>query len=195
VIDLPPQPTYQQTIAAVSACGIAAANIRISYEEELQSDVVEISDAGMATDETWLCLLRAIHPFFILELANPDQRQAYYLVAERERKKQARAEARIWLSERAMLEKVPVYRTDFGVPRFAREVEAACSLEPGSALQVVGATLLTIRREFVQRILEEPAADEMICLLHIVAASNAHEEGIRLGFFGNEAVPETGAER
>jgi hypothetical protein len=189
VIPLPP-PSYEQTIEAVTACGIARADIVIRYEDVLQSDVVIIADLGGADEKRFHCLRKAIHPFYILEIEQIEQRSAYYAFSEREDHKQARIEALVWLRQNDLLDSVPKYDPALGLAPFARGLEQACSLPVGEALEVAGANYLTFKRDFLRRELEDNSGDWFTCLQHFLAASNAYEHGIRLVFIGNEAIPE-----
>ena len=195
MIDLPPismpPPGYEQTKAAVVACGVPATNIRLLYEEELQSDVVRISDLG-GTDEARLqCLRRAVHPFYVIEIENEAQRNAYFAFASREDGRAFRTDAIAWLEENRMIDRVPHYDPARGIETFARALEAACELRPGTALEVVRPTTITFRRDYLERRFGDHDAgsgDDMVCLGRFFAASNADEHGIGLGFIGQAAV-------
>ena len=187
MIDLPPPPTHVQQIENIAACGIARDAISIVYQDVLQSDEITISDAGAPSEAKWLCLRGAVHPFYALTLSDPEQRTSYYEVDLREGHREARANARAWLAANHMLGRVPIYRSETGIDRFAREIEAACSVVPGSAIAIHGESLLTIRTEFLAAQLDYHVGGAMTCLSHMIAASNASEAGISFGFIGNEA--------
>ncbi|MFV0625140.1 hypothetical protein ACBY01_14170 [Sphingomonas sp. ac-8] len=76
MIQLPP-PGYQQTIEAIAQCGVPRENIAITYEDELRSDEVRISDIGETTGRKLACLKTAVHPFYILTLENEAQQSAF----------------------------------------------------------------------------------------------------------------------
>ncbi len=188
-VPLPP-PAYEQVIEAVAACGVAVASVHIAYEDELQSDVVKIADLGGIDEERLACVRRAIHPFYIVEIENEDQRRAFYALADHENRRQLKEEAVSWLRTNGMLERVPSFEPERGVKAFAQSVETACGLSPGSALEPVGENMLTFRREFLQRNLAASEYDGTACLMRMIAASDADEHDIRLAWIGNAAFNE-----
>ena len=189
MIPLPP-PSYEQTIEAIASCGVPAANIRISYEDELQSDVITVSDLGGTDEERFRCLREAVHPFYILAIEAADQQIAFFSFADREDRRQARAEAIEWLRAQGMLNRVPQHDPAKGIEEFARALEAACSLPTESALEAFNPFILTFRQDFLERGLKTGSHDGFSCLSRMMAASNADEHDIRLAFIGNEAVSE-----
>jgi hypothetical protein len=71
-------PNHEQTLRALVACGVRLSNIRITYEDEFQSDVVAISDLG-GTDEARIgCVKTAVPVDYIVLIEAGDQRYAYY---------------------------------------------------------------------------------------------------------------------
>jgi len=188
-IPLPP-PTYEQTVEAIAACGVRASTVRISYEDDLQSDVVTIADLGGVDESRLACVRRAVHPFYIVEIQNEEQRRAFYAVTDREARRGGRTEAIEWLRANGMLEQVPRFEPERGMVSFARSLEVACGLPPESALEALDESSLTFRPEFLQRNLAASAYDGTACLLRMIAASNADEYDIRLVMIGNEAFSE-----
>lgn len=187
-----PPPTYEQVIEAITACGVPASTIRISYEDDLQSDVVTIGDLGGVDGDRLVCVQRAVHPFYIVEIENGEQRRAFQAVTDVETRRWARAEAIEWLEANEMLGRVPRFNPEQGLESFARSLEAACGLPSGSALEVVTESGLTLRREFLQENLAAGTYDGAACLMRMIAASNADEHNVRLAFIGNEAMSEDG---
>ena len=188
-IPLPP-PGYEQTVEAIAACGVNAVNVRITYEEELQSDVVTVNDLGGTELARLGCLRRAVHPFYILEIAPVDQRTAYAAYDYRESTREWRAEALAWLDAERLSDRVPAYDPATGVEAFARAVEAACSAPSETVLEAVGTTALTIRRSFIEGDMAAGNDDRLTCVSNMIAASNAGDHGVEFGFVGNEAVGE-----
>ncbi len=183
-------PTHEQTIAAISACGVSAANIRVAYEDELQSDVVTISDLEGTGEERLRCVRRAIHPSYILQIEDMAQRSAYYSLTDREDRQEAKAEAIAWLQSMEMLDRVPPFDPARGLEIFARALEAACGLPPGSAREVFDDdSILTFRRGFFEGLTDD-RYEELTCLSRMIAASNADEYDIRLVLIGNEVRSE-----
>jgi hypothetical protein len=183
-----PPPAYQQTVEAIVGCGVPTANIRIAYEDALQSDVVTISDLGETGEAKFLCLRRAVHPFYVLEIEGAEQQEAYFAFGEREDRREARTEAVEWLRGEGRLNRVPRYDPVRGLEDFARAVEAACAAPAESVLETSGPTYLTFRQSFVERELAAGSGDTFTCVNRMIAASNAEEHGIRVVIVGNEAV-------
>ncbi|WP_326524291.1 hypothetical protein [Sphingomonas sp.] len=185
MIDLPPQPGYENTIEAIVQCGILRPGIRIKYEDELQSDEIRISDLGTPTDQKLRCLKAAVHPFYILTIENDAQRTAFYEFSERENRPQRKAEALAWLISKRLQDRVPSFRPEQGVGAFAVALEHACEIKPESALTVHGALIAT-RLDFVSNKNYNNLGDNLACLMNMFTASNANEHGVRFGFIGNE---------
>lgn len=183
----PPPPNYEKTIAAIAACGIAAAQVRITYEDELQSDLVRIGDLGGSDEARFRCLRKAVHPFYIVDVSAAPQHEAYSAFADREDRRQAKAMAVAWLGARGKLGKVPRYDPAGGLNTFARAVEAACSVREGSALEAVAESGLTFRVGFLQKSTDSRTYDQFACLMQMIAASDADQHDVRLMLVGNEA--------
>lgn len=185
-----PAPTYEQTRAAVAACGVPAANVRFTYEDELQSDLVRISDLGRADEALFRCMRGAVDPAYIVWIEAEDQRIAYHKSSDREDRRRAKAEAVPWLKERGMLGRVPRFDPGVGVGAFARGLETACAITPGRALEANGASGITIKQGFFGESMTTKMGDDFTCLTRVLAASNADEYDIFLGFIGNAAASE-----
>lgn len=189
MIDLPP-PSYAQTIEAIAKCDIPRANIRIKYEDYLQSDEVTISDLGQVTDGKFRCLRAAVHPFYILTLQNGAQQAAFYDLSERDDRPRQLAQAREWARKRGMLDRVPTFDPERGITEFSAALDTVCGFTRGSALQAKGASWVTVRPDFISKNDFEKSSNALECLMQMFAASNAPENGIKFGFIGNEAYTE-----
>lgn len=119
-----PVPTNEQTVAAVAACGVPASKIRISYEDEFQSEVVTISDLGGTGKARMDCVRKAVHVSYVVLIDLEDQRRAYYGLDRR----QAR---------------IPASRLTSVQGRLA-EIAASCGL-PAQALELSGAGVIRFR--------------------------------------------------
>jgi hypothetical protein len=186
-----PAPTHEQTLEAIAACGVPAANVRITYEEELQSDLVRISDLGGADEARFRCLKHSVHPVYLVDVSAAPQSGAYTAFADREDQRQAKAEAIAWLGARGKLGKVPRFDPAAGPDKFARDVEAACLVREGSALETVGRTALAYRRSFFEETMESDPDDQFACLFQMVVASDADKHDVSLMFIGSEAQTES----
>ena len=189
MIDLPP-PTYAQTIEAIAKCDIPRANIRIQYEDELQSDEVTISDLGALSDGKLRCLKAAVHPFYILTIHDQAQRSAFYDFSRRDDRPTERQAAREWVRSKHLTDKVPGFDRSKGVKTYAEDLELVCGLSPGSTVEAIGASMLTIRRDVILTGFDGKLEYTLECLMNVFTASDAIENGISFGFIGNEAVAE-----
>lgn len=183
-------PARERTVQALAACGVPATNIRISYEDELQSELVSISDLGGADEARFRCLWDATFPSYLVDVSAASQREAYQAFERRVGARLARAEARDWLAKAGLLDRVPRYDPRKGVKAFARALEAACGLRAGTAFETYGTSGLTIRRSFFGDSLTTDNHDEFACLLRMESASNAEEHGLMLTFIGNGPAEE-----
>ena len=184
MIDLPPQDA-QQTIAAVVACGVPRAQVRIEYEEELQLDVLRIGKVGGAGDRRLRCILQAVHPVYAVEIADPREEAAYWTLALEHGRARARAEGEIWLRQRGLFDALPRYRAGADVTAYARAVEAHCGVESGTALTLADRETLTVRAQFLDGV-RGRGGDELACLTNVLAASGLAEGGVNFGFIGGE---------
>ena len=183
-----PRPDYEQTIEAIAACGVPAENIRISYEDDLQSDVIFISDLGTADEEGFRCLGQAVHPFYVLLIEDEGQQHAFQTYVDRVERERARVEAIEWLTARRLVARVPSFDSTKGIETFARELEAVCGLTEGRMLEVYGPATLTLRRDYLKTMSKSGAGEDLACVKRYLAASNAHEHGIRFGLIANAAI-------
>jgi hypothetical protein len=192
VIDLPPF-NYEQTIEAVTSCGVPAARIRIVYDADLQLDTVTIAPLDETPSQELLrCVYEAtVTVGYDVQFRDPDQNAAFWELVLEEGRERARAEGQRWLQERGLFDNMPRYDSDRStVAEFARQVEAFCGLEPGSALSEIGEGLLAPRVEFARSLSEDRSGslgEKFICLMNVLAASDLGEGGVRFGFVGNSA--------
>jgi hypothetical protein len=182
-----PDPDHGRTIRSLAACGVAPESIRITYEEELQSDLVRLSDLGGSDEARFRCLRRAVDPSYIVDVSAAPQRETYDAFARRENDKVAKAQARTWLKTAGLLDRVPRFDPRKGTDAFAREVEATCSIRQGTALDAIEDSGLTFRPGFLQKSTGSKTYDQFTCLLQMIAASDADRHDIRLMLVGNEA--------
>ena len=189
MIDLPP-PSYEQTIEAIHQCGVPRSNIRIAYEDYLQSDEVTIGDVGAVTDDKLRCVRKAVHPFYILTLANAEQRSAFYELARKDDQPVLRQQVREWVQSRGWTARIPAFNGAEGIEAFARALEGACELRAGSAVIALGSHALTVRPNFLSGSGFEQSGKAFECLMQMFAASNADDHGVRMVLIGNEAISE-----
>jgi hypothetical protein len=190
VIDLPPM-NYPQTIEALAQCGIPAARARISYDPELQLDVVSIDPLpAPPSDELLACVYRATAPAgYYVEFSDAEQNGAFWALALDEGRRRARLEGQQWLQDHGLLAGMPVYRAgETDLAAFARDVEAYCSIAPGTAIEVVDAALVTLRPEFARSIADSGDGGKLTCLVNVMAASNLADGGVDFGIIANGPI-------
>lgn len=187
MIDLPP-PNYEQTIEAIVRCEIPRGSVRMAYANYLQSDEVTITDLGTVTEDKLRCLKGAVHPFYILTIEDMAQRAAFYEFSEREDRPKQKSDALDWLRAKGLLDRLPVFDSGQSIEDFAVAVELACGLEAGSALMVFDKSWVTVRPDALSIEKFENSARDLECLTNMMAASDAHENGVRFGFIGNAAA-------
>lgn len=192
-----PPPTPEQTVEALAACGADAANIRIAYDEELQSDVVTIGSRS-GVDQTKLpCIAGAVHPFYLVHFEDPATDAAYSTLVWEQARRRAALAGREWLRERGLLQGMPRFRPGkVPLTKFVRDVEVHCSVRPGRAIEIVTPSSVTLRSDFMESIVASDNrrhADRMTCLMNVLAASDLAAGGVAFGFVGSEAAePDSG---
>ena len=201
MMDMPvPPPGHEQTIAAVVACGVPAANVRIAYADELQSDMVTISAAAADTGEAKLrCVQQAVHPFYFVHFEDKAVDAAYQRLVMAEATRWATLEAHRRLAARGLLQGMPRYRAGKGrLTKVVRDVVAHCSVKRDSAIQILSPTSVTLRVEFMRSALNSESrgpGERLTCLMNVLTVSGLAEGGVNFGFVGNEAAAAEGDKR
>ncbi|MGV7121736.1 hypothetical protein [Sphingopyxis sp. 550A] len=185
MIDLPPPPSYEQTIQAVVQCGIPPDNIRVEYIDEFQSDMVYISDLGEVSESKLKCLKSAVHPFYTLEIEKEEQRAAFYEFSWREDRPKEKADATQWLLSKDFLHLLPAFDPQQDLDRFIEALETACGLNSGGALMVWSASEVAVRPDFIQGTDFDALTEKLACLRNMFVASDAEEHGVHFVFIGN----------
>ena len=116
------------------------------------------------------------------------QRAAFYEFSEREDRPKQKSDALDWLRAKGLLDRLPVFDSGQSIEDFAVAVELACGLEAGSALMVFDKSWVTVRPDALSIEKFENSARDLECLTNMMAASDAHENGVRFGFIGNAAA-------
>jgi hypothetical protein len=174
--------TARTAVERLAACGLPLASVR--YNEELQQEVLTLAVAAPLSDETLACADKAVS-FYELELP-ADLQQRYERLRDARITALSQQEAERWLAKRGLLSKLPpkvaVRRVD---ATLARRIERVCGLRAKGALRAEHG-LMTLNMDWLERSLEPNMREEeaMTCLLHAITLT-----GVKLAFFGNEAVP------
>ena len=166
-------------------CGLGPVTIR--YEDELQSDVLVVANTGAASESQLECLDEATRGNLV-ELP-PHLQSRFDAVRGARVAAIMLAEARKWLSERGLLERVPRYvpgRTDEAA--FTREVEALCGPRARGAFQSQYG-FHALSPTSVQRLgmsLTGEEGETFACLSNVTPAA-----GFEVGLIGHAAVRTT----
>jgi hypothetical protein len=122
------------------------------------------------------------------------QRGAFYEFSNRENRPRQKSEALNWLKTRRMLDRLPAFTSGQKLEDFAVAVELACDLKAGSALKASDDSWISVQPSAISIKSFEKSSRDLECLLNMFAASDAYENGVRLGFIGNAPVLEVGDE-
>lgn len=182
----------QQLTQRVEQCGVAAADARISYVNDFQSDVIYVT-AKKLDDPQIECLDIAgfKHPTAIVIFADEElSTRSRELARER-----AQIAARERLAKQGKLDHLPAFdpqRDDLS--KFARRVESFCGFEPGSVLEVnADLGIVTYKMSDIQQAIQsggftipssDPSQNEKFTCLSDALLVSADME---MGFIGNEA--------
>lgn len=164
----------------VSRCGLG--EVAIEYDEDMQSELLIAAGAASATDEQLACADEAAGYYYLL--LPPDIQRRYHALRGARWSAQALIEARAWLGERGLLERVPKYEA--GVTddaSFTRQLEELCGPRAKGAFQSEHG-FHTLSPDWLH---ENSGAFEgypevLACLMHATQVA-----GYEIGFIGNEA--------
>ncbi|HEX8193280.1 MAG TPA: hypothetical protein VF552_10310 [Allosphingosinicella sp.] len=181
IADTPPPATVRAVEARLARCGIAARQVAVHYERELQSDVVVIGGRGIPSDETLACVAEAsMERGWLARFADPDADTRYGDAWADLLRRRGLDLARAWLRERGLLETLPVYEPQReALAGFARRLEAFCGIAPGAALRVESGLITFAVPLALPRLPDE----QLNCIANAAVAA-----GVGFGFLGNEAA-------
>jgi hypothetical protein len=189
----------ERLTAAVEGCGIRCGEFEISYEDYLQSEEIRVLSTSL--DDGQIARLQEIErarPFPIVTFVSMDVcYRASQLLSARHKD-----EARAWLRQHGLLDRLPTAEKGEDPIQFARRLETFCGMKQGSALefneQLNKVTLKMhwigqpLRKGWIWRTLHGAKHVRQFELFSkAVSAFDATEHGIHLGFIGNEAFAET----
>jgi hypothetical protein len=168
----------------LAACGVASNDVTVQYEDELQDFSIKIQGAAPKFDEGQLaCVAQLEWGGLIISFEDGEADAKFRSFAQSVLRARARDDAIAWLTERNLLEALPLFDPATGdLASYANRLEEHCGLAPGSILEVYSPNLLTIRRDAGLR------ADALRLMSHAVAACNLSDHGIKFGFLGSDAA-------
>lgn len=173
-----------RVLSELAACGIASDNVSIQYENELQDFSIRIQGAAPKLDQGQLaCVARLELSGLIISFEDAEADAKFRSVSKSVLRAKARDEAVVWLTERNLLDALPLFDPATGdLASYANRLEEHCGLVRGSILEVHSPNLLTIRRDAAF------GSDALRLISHAVAASNLSDHGIAFGFLGSDAA-------
>lgn len=173
-----------RVLSDLAACGVASDNVSIQYESELQYFSVRINGAAPKLDGGQLaCVARLELGGLIISFEDGEADAEFRSVARSVLRAKVRGEAIAWLTERGLLEALPLFDPATGdLASYAKRLEQHCGLVCGSILEVHCRNLLTIRRDADLR------SDALRLISHAVAASNLSDHGIAFGVLGSDTA-------
>ncbi len=173
-----------RVLSELAACGVAPDHVSIQYENELQDFSIRIHGAAPKLDQGQLaCVARLEFGGLIISFEDGSANAKFRSVAQSARRAKAREDAIVWLTERNLLEALPLFDPATGdLAAYANRLEEHCGLARGSILEVHSPNLLTIRRD------ADFQSDALRLISHAVAASNLSDHGIAFGFLGSDAA-------
>lgn len=181
---------------AIIGCRLPEQRVSVSYEEDMQEDVVWIaSDKDALSDSTLTCLarasLRTINYVFFRDKAVQTRYDSIYDEFGNDLET---AEARDWLRRRNQLAAVPLPKKQAPLANYTKAVEAFCGVRPGSLLVARTDEIITFAEGGLGRItsngIEGAAATtgQYECIRKVMSASDLESHGIFFGFIGNVAM-------
>jgi len=176
------RPSHSEMDGELRQCGIHHFTIR--YEEDLQSEVVEVRDAQV-TDDQLRCIYRTADytPYLVL-WADDRLRMRYYELGDQLARPRALARARAYFDARPELGKPPVRKSGQSELDFARSIERFCGpLASGAFSDEHGS--LTVSGDWLDPDGFLEKSEVFGCLLQASTVS-----GLEIGFLANEKAAE-----
>lgn len=173
--------TPEDAAKRIEACGVGPVTIR--FDDLLQSHVLTIANAASASDLQLQCIDSAAS-YHDVELPAAVQVR-FNAIREARWSSFALTEARSWLSQRGLLDRVPTFvpgKTDDAA--FARQLEELCGPTARGAFQSTYGPHV-ISPEWIMALGMPPKhknQEALTCLLNVTRVA-----GFSIGFIGNEA--------
>lgn len=169
-------------VQRATECGLGPVTVR--YDDELQSDILTVTNGVSASEGQLICLDKAVGWGILAELSQSVQPK-FDNIREARAAEMMRADAHEWLSKRGLLARLPKYvegTTDEAV--FTGDLEHFCGPHAKGAFESqYGFHVLS--PEWIKKLLKSPKPerlDTMSCLIRATTAA-----GFKLNFIGNEA--------
>lgn len=188
---MPPQPPIHQEQAIqqkLVECGLNADGFTVKYEDYLQSIEIVIDESAGASESDFACIHKAVD-HEIVTFKKADLQVAYLDFVGEIYRPQMLAEAEKSLEKRGLLKDFPE-RASFSTDKlFAEALERHCGVERGSFF-VESEWGLTAQPQMTDKPIEGPEWDKVTCLMSAMMYVAAKGEVFKVGFIGNEAIPD-----
>lgn len=196
MIDAPPQlPSLpdKPIIEALAECGVYPGTFTITYDNDLQGNVIAFTANSGANTGNMECIWRATWSEFVefpdaeLQLAYDAIGQAYY---ETHFKAQHIESARKQLADKGILDSLPRQEDFENREELAVALEQHCGFEPRAILRVNDNTF-TVWPQAEEEALASADFGKFSCLLASLTLVAEAEGNLKIGFVGNEKFRES----
>jgi hypothetical protein len=179
----------------VIGCGLPEKRVSVSYERDMQEDVVWIAHGQSNLPEHMLaCVARAsLQTIYYVYFRDAGEQDRYWPIYAKLRNEKEVGEAREWLAERNRLSALPLSEKG-RLSDYVKAVEKFCGVLPGSLLVAQGDDFITFTEDGLGRVTNNgvegaAASDEQFeCVTRVISAGDLRAKGIGFGFLGNAAA-------
>ncbi len=175
--------SHRQMVERMVNCDFTS--VQISYQEELESDVVEIADEAASEDQLRCLINQTRNTDFMVIVAPPVAQQYHNLLAEIAGPEMV-ADIEAWFADRPELGTPPERQQDEGDDGLARRIEAYCGPQAeGAFTREYG--VLTFSPEWLQAQVNgnDLGSETLVCVSYA-----AWHSKLSFGFIGNEKIAE-----
>lgn len=191
MIDLPPQmpPMPDRPVAeAISECGVRTDRFTVTYDEDLQGNMIVFAKDSGADLENLQCIWEATWSDFV-EFADAEMQEAYTAIGQRyfeaNFKDKILDSARTNLAKHGLLESLPKMERFRSREEFAEALEIHCGFAAQSILRVEGESF-TVWPQTDATPLQDTDYEKFSCLLSALTLASADNGDMKIGFVGNE---------
>ncbi|MCZ4342754.1 hypothetical protein O4H52_14125 [Sphingomonadaceae bacterium G21617-S1] len=179
----------------IIGCGLPDQRVSVSYEQDMQEDVVWIAaDKASLPESTLACLAHAsLKTIYYVYFRDEAEQKRYWSVYSKVGNEVEVAESKVWLRGRNLLGAMPLPKKGMLLADYAKAVEVFCGIRPGSLLVARNNEMITFAEGGLGRItsngIEGAAAttEQFECVMKVTAAADLQSHGIFFGFIGNAA--------
>lgn len=191
MFDLPPQmpPMPDRPVAeAISECGVRTDRFTVTYDEDLQGNMIVFARDSGAALENLQCIWEATWSEFV-EFADAEMQEAYNAIGQRyfeaNFKDKILESAITSLAKHGLLEGLPKMESFRSREDFAEALEIHCGFVPQSTLRVEGDSF-TVWPETDATPPQDTDFEKFSCLFSALTLASADNGDMKIGFVGNE---------